>query len=124
MSEELREVFLHSRASLADDERASLSRTTRPTVCREFISLRSSPTTGIDSQNIPGPATRATSPSSRSMVAIDALAAVIWAAYLTLMLVVLSYFGFVVGGRQDLESNRSTEESARSAPSADVQSTS
>ena len=71
-----------------------------------------------------GPATRATSPSSRSMVAIDALAAVIWAAYLTLMLVVLSYFGFVVGGRQDLESNRSTEEPARSAPSADVQSTS
>jgi len=58
------------------------------------------------------------------MVAIDALAAVIWAAYLTLMLVVLSYFGFVVGGRQDLESNRSTGESTRSAPSADVQSTS
>ena len=45
------------------------------------------------------------------MVAIDALAAVIWAAYLTVMFVVLSYFGFVVGGRQDLASHRTTEES-------------
>mgnify|MGYP007065694224 CR=1 FL=1 len=54
------------------------------------------------------------------MVAIDAIVAVVWAAFLTLTTVVLTYFGFVVSGRQDLESHQIAEE-APSVVATDAQ---
>ena len=54
------------------------------------------------------------------MVAIDAIVAVVWAAFLTLTTVVLTYFGFVVSGRQDLESHKIAEE-APSVVATDAQ---
>lgn len=58
------------------------------------------------------------------MPPIEAIVALIWAVFLTLILVVLSYLGFVVGGRQDLESHRTPEGSTRAASSTDAQLTS
>ena len=54
------------------------------------------------------------------MVAIDAIVALIWAAFLTLITIVLTYFGFVVARRQDLESNPAGED-APSVAAADAQ---
>lgn len=55
---------------------------------------------------------------------IETTVAYVWAIFMTLVTIVLSYFGIVVARRQDLESHRSAEESSTSASSADVPSAS
>jgi hypothetical protein len=56
------------------------------------------------------------------MPPIDAIVALIWVVLLTPITIVLSYFGFVVGGRQDREPHRTARETT--ASSSDAQSTS
>ena len=46
------------------------------------------------------------------MMPIDAIAAVIWAVFLSLVTVVLAYFGFVVADRQELAVDLQAEDAA------------
>lgn len=46
------------------------------------------------------------------MPPIDAIVAIVWAVFLVLITLVLSYFGFVVARRQDREVEPATEDAA------------
>ena len=62
-----------------------------------------------------GPAIRPTDDHTRSMLPIDAVVAVIWATFLSIVTLVLAYYGFVVADRQELAIERSVEDATETA---------